>query len=506
MLQIPKICFTDPDGFFVSLGKNEYGSYAPDTDEVAFKAINGDYEVTLNRLPCEVRDCRVSAYPFNRPWPGKQRPFSQSEAAGYISFCADEAVTVRVKSKRSFKNALVRPLSRGITPVRDGDGITFTLAEQGSYVLELDGSHNALHIFFNEIKEYPDAKNATYYFGAGMHFPGNINLRDNDTVFVDPEAVVFGSLCSNGAKNVRVFGGGVIDGCFEERITENCYENHTKGNARLYNCENVSIEKVILTNSASWCLALFNCKNVNIDGVKIVGQWRYNTDGIDIVNSSDVTVKNCFVRSFDDTVTIKGIYDFDGAIENITVEDCVLWCGWGNTCEIGIETAAREYKNITFKNCDVIHTSGPAMSVLGGNQADIRDVLYENINVEFSSDLEAPIVQTREDQNYDPSGKKVKHRLLQIDNSQYGIRQKNPDAVIRKKAERFGTVNGVRFENIRVITDSADIRPNIKVVCNGERGNISEISLTGLYLNGERQDNLQNFEVSYDNFDAIKLN
>ena len=483
-----KFYSTDPEGFFVAPAKNEFRQYAEDTDEVAFALLSDLYEVTLNGELCEVRDCRVSAHPFNRPWPGKQRAFSQTEAAAYVSFAADEPVTVKVKTKKSYYKAIVRPLSKSIEPKISKGEIEFLLSEPGAYVLELDDSHNALHIFFDEIKEYSDAKSATYYFGEGMHFPGNINLRDNDTVYIDRNAVVFGSLCSTGAKNVRVYGGGVIDGCFEERITENCYENHTKGNVRLYNCEDLRIEDIILKNSASWCLALFNCKNVVIDSVKIVGQWRYNTDGIDLVNSSNVEIKNCFVRSFDDTISIKGIYDYEGAIENITVDNCVLWCGWGNTCEIGIETAAKKYENITFKNSDVIHTSGPAMSVLGGNQADISKVLYENINIEFSSDLEAEIVQKSEAQTYDPGEKKANHRLLQVDNAQYGIRHKNPNFVDRGKSDKLGPVI-----------------PRIRVACKGSAENISDITVSSLYLNGQKQSDLSNFETVYENFDGIKI-
>ena len=58
--------------------------------------------------------------------------------------------------------------------------------------------------------------------------------------------------------------------------------------------------------------------------------WRPNTDGVDIVNSSYVTVRDSFLRTFDDTVTLKGIDRYQHLnVEHISVQNCVLWCGWG---------------------------------------------------------------------------------------------------------------------------------------------------------------------------------
>ena len=167
MLNIFKYVPTDEDGFFVSFGKGEFAQYSSDSDEVIFRALSDAYAVTLNGQPVEVREARCSAMPFNRPWPGKQRPFSQSESAPFVSFSTDEAVEVRVTPKRAFENALVRPLSRGVVPVREGEELVFTLTQAGSYVLELDGSHGVLHIFFGEVKAYAERESANYYFGAG---------------------------------------------------------------------------------------------------------------------------------------------------------------------------------------------------------------------------------------------------------------------------------------------------------------------------------------------------
>ena len=78
------------------------GKFAKNTNDVIFKLLNTDFEVEINDVPCEVRECRVSAIPFNRPWPGKQRNYNQSESAGFISFSADEQVEIKVKRKKAF--------------------------------------------------------------------------------------------------------------------------------------------------------------------------------------------------------------------------------------------------------------------------------------------------------------------------------------------------------------------------------------------------------------------
>ena len=366
MIKIPKVVNVCDDKY-VCWGKTEFSNYAKDSDEVVFKLLNTDFEVKINEIPCEVRECRVSAIPFNRPWPGKQRPYNQSESAGFISFSADEKVEIRVKRKQPFEKAFVRPLSKNVDVNIVNDEAVFILSEHGQYVLEFGNTHNALHIFFNKVKEYPKAKDATVYFGSGIHFPGVITLRDNDTVYIDEEAVVFGSIYSPGAKNVKIFGGGVLDNSTEERITEHCYENHTKGTFRIYNCENIDVSDIILTNSSTWAMSMFDCKNIHVDNVKIVGHWRYNTDGIDIVNSESVLIENSFIRSFDDTLSIKAIYNHPKPMQNLTIDNCVMWCGWGKNCEVGIETDGVEYKNIVFKNCDLVHNSVGAMCISNGN-------------------------------------------------------------------------------------------------------------------------------------------
>lgn len=501
MIKIPKVSYTCDDGFPVTLTEPGDRKYATDGAEVAYKAVNTDFEVTINGLPCEVKSCRVSAIPFNRPWPGFQRDLDQSEEAGFIAFSADETVELRVKRKQSFEGALVRPLSKNVkTDVCDGE-VVFTLSDHGSYVLEFGDTHNVLHIFFDPIKEYPKAKDATVYFGPGMHFPGVINLRDNDTVYIDREAIVFGSIFAKGVKNVKIFGGGVLDNSNEARLLEHCYAPFTKGCFRIYESENIDVSDIILLNSSTWVLSMFWCSHIKIDNVKIVGHWRYNTDGIDVVNSDHVSIKNCFIRSFDDTVSIKAIYDYQKPVEAITVENCVLWCGWGKTCEIGIETQGIEYKSIAFRNCDVIHSAYGIMTISNGNYADMHHIIFEDMRIEMQRG-EPQILQTSEAQKYDSKGEVLLPNLIANVNKQFYIRRKDDS---RDYDVKLGNIHDITYRNICVTTEGEPFLPVIRIKSLDGSVIFRNFQFENLYLNGEKQTDFSKFSMDVANAEGITI-
>lgn len=487
MIKIPKQPILHNDGSIIN-------------SNISF--INCDYEVTVNGNPCDVRECRVSAMPFNRFFPGYQRSIDQTELASFITFSADEEVIIKVKCKNSFDEAVIRPLSKGVLVEKCGQELKFTLKEHGGYSLELDDEHNALHIFFNKIKEYLDKDQADYYFGPGIHFPGIITLKDNQSVYVDEEAVVYGSIYSPGAENIRVFGGGVIDGSTEERVYGLYYENYTKGNIRLYNCKNVKIEDVILKNSAIWVLSLFECNNVTIDNIKIVGQWRYNTDGIDIVNTSNVFIKNSFIRSFDDTITLKGIYDKVKIIENITVENCVMWCGWGRNIEIGAETAVDEIRNIVFKDCDLIHSSTAAIDIYNCHYAAVHDVKFENINVEYQKNTMPAVIQENDLQKYDDGGKICIPYLINVENPKV---YEEAAGIGNDKNSKYGEAYNLVYKNINAYTDEICERPLIRFESEKTDVIFRNITLENFFVNGKKVNPLEYFEIKIVNTEDITI-
>ncbi len=364
--------------------------------------ISRDYTVTVNGVPVPVYTARISRFPFNREWPGYQRAIDQTELVSFVNLVSDEPLTLAVQTTRPHERVRLKPYSKGILPLESDGTITFSLPENGQFVLECDGYHGCLYIFNSAPIQEPDPASVTHYFGPGVHFPGKITLHSHESVYVDRDALVFGCVYAEDAEDIRIFGNGLFDDAGEGRMNSRCYEPFTNGNLKFYDCRNIRIEGVLLRDSAIWCLNLFHCFDVTVDGVKIFGQWRYNTDGVDIVNCQDIQIRNSFIHSFDDTITIKGI-DRYATTDNrrILAENCVLWCDWGKTCEIGLETACREYRDITFRNCDILRAGNTALDIQNGDSAAVSDILFEDIRVEYNAFDTDARYQSRDDQIYD---------------------------------------------------------------------------------------------------------
>lgn len=459
--------------------------------------VSDDYRVFLNGEEIPVYTCRISKYPFNTVWPGHQRPIEQSEQASYVNIVSDEEVRIEVISNLACERVLLKPYSKHIEHTEAEGKITFSLKENGCYVLECDSYHHCLYIFNSRPVAAPAENDVTYYFGAGIYFPGKIILKSNESVYIDKDALVYGCLYAENAENIHVFGNGILDDSGEERFNQHCYEAYTNGNMKFYDCKNIKIEGVGMKNSAAWCLNLFGCFDVYVDNIKIFGQWRYNTDGIDIVNSQNVYINNSFIHSFDDTITIKGI-DRYAHIDNVNihVDHCVMWCDWGKCCEVGIETACREYKNISFRNCDILRGGGNALDIGNGDCAEIHDVVFENINVEYNSFDTESVFQEKDADVYDKENTITIPKLIVIRNWSF----RNPEDtalwglppltdMIDLNGIQQRMVHDVTIKNVHVFYDEGmplkDSKPIIvcEVFSEDDTDEFYNISISGITVN-----------------------
>ena len=365
----------------------------------AGEELSNDYNLTVGGRPVSVYSCRVSAIPFDQVWPGYQRPLDQTELAGFACWDMSSPVEVVVRSKQPVRSVAVRPSSLGIKPAVKGDRITFKLSRPVSAVVEINGSHGALHLFGSPLEKDAPAPNApgVRFFGPGVHRPGPITVASNQTIYLAAGAVVYGSIEANNVSNLRICGRGIIDVSQIDRT-------NGFGAIRLSGCSNVVVSGIVMRDPNAWGCSLFGCRNAAISNVKLIGLWRYNADGIDICNSQDVTIRDCFIRSFDDSIVLKGVksgYDSQ-PVRNVTASGCVIWNDWGVALEIGAETCAPEISGIRFEDLDIIRATQVALGISHGDRATVRDVRYRNIRVDLGDDNPRPRLQTSPEDRYEP--------------------------------------------------------------------------------------------------------
>jgi hypothetical protein len=342
-----------------------------------------DFIVRVNGEPVFVHQARVSAVPANQVWPGYQRPLEQTEIASFAHFDLEGKITVEVETREAIESVVVRPLGYQIVPESGDHRITFELSRPCQVVVEVNDWHHALHLFADPPEtDRPDPTDPqVHYFGPGVHHPGEIKLHEGETAYLAGGAIVHGVIIATDASKIRVAGRGILDASSFGR-------SDAPQMITLLNCHDVDIEGIILRDPHVWTVVPALCSGVHMHNIKLIGLWRYNADGIDLVNSRNVVIENCFVRAFDDNIVLKGFEAWQGRptdmapLHNITVKRCVLWNDWGRALEIGAETRATAIHDVLFSDCDIIHFVHRAMDIQNGDRALIYDVRFEDIRVE----------------------------------------------------------------------------------------------------------------------------
>lgn len=121
---------------------------------------------------------------------------------------------------------------------------------------------------------------------------------------------------------------------------------------QLYECKNVLIEDLFITNSPFWCIHLLKSENITIRGISYNAK-NINNDGIDPEYSKNILIENVKFNNGDDNIAIKSGRDDEGrstAIpsENIIIRNC-LFKGLHGVV-IGSEMSAG-VRNVFIENC-----------------------------------------------------------------------------------------------------------------------------------------------------------
>ena len=462
------------------------------------------YTVYLGGKPVQLEKIRVSRFPLNRNWPGFQRPLDQTEVTAFASFDLKEETEITVECEFDFAEVVIRPLSLQIRPEITGRTVRFALKKPCQCVVEFDGMSGALHLFANRPEKSSVPAENTLYFGPGEHDVGEIRLESGQTVYIDDGAVVYGQIYGIDVENVKILGKGILD--HSKVTTEGLRKDPTNVDPvrpspiMIEYSKNIEIRDIIIRDPCFLALRPICCENVHIDGVKILGNWRYNSDGVDVLNCRHVLVENCFVRSFDDSYCIKGFYSptyagqdhHNGKVydvgEDIVFRSCVAFNEWGKSFEVGVDLCASEVRNCRFENCDVIHAVGPALEVSNVDYAYVHDIVFENMRVEYGETSPMPVFQRRDDQEYDGFGTDFMAPLMRA--------QVEFIECYSSKGER-GRVENVTFRNIRV---TAPRMPESFFTGIDAAHGVKNVSISELYLNGKRITDMEEGKIYVQDF------
>lgn len=303
-------------------------------------------------------------------------------AFAMFDFTGSVNVTVTARSSPGLRNAVVRPRSAHIAVRNDGDALRLTLDGPRKLSIEPDGINNPLLLFANRPEVGAPKPNdpGVVYFGPGIHKPERIVLTAGQTLYLAGGAVVKGAVIARKADHIRISGRGILDGTDWPWLKGPA--GHLVG---IQDCDGVTIEDVVIRGSFAWTVVPMRCRNVTIRNIKIVNSRVENDDGINPCNSQRVLIEDCFVRSDDDCVALKGLRNLnapDAPVRGITVRNCIFWCDRARIFLFAHESQAPAIEDLYYHDCDIIHYRMTPFLLEPGELMPIRNARFENFRIE----------------------------------------------------------------------------------------------------------------------------
>lgn len=263
------------------------------------------------------------------------------------------------------------------------------------------------------------------FLPAGRYVTGPLWLKDNvelrleagATVVMSPDradwpAGVRALVNARGVKRIAITGRGTFDGnaqwefvpvrradpeiAAEQEIARlagvEMKRYYRKGDVQKYlfvlqDAEDVRIEGVTIQNAPLWNVRLQDCNRVWIRGIHLWSDLErgVNSDGIDIVSSSNVVISDSIIATADDAIVLKTT-DFGppdgrpiGPVENVVVTNCTLTSS-STAMMIGTETHA-DIRHVLFSSI-VVRNANKVFGINVQDGATVSDVRFTNITFE----------------------------------------------------------------------------------------------------------------------------
>lgn len=243
----------------------------------------------------------------------------------------------------------------------------------------------------------------------GVYLSGTIKLKSDMTLWVDRTATLLGTwddagyprldaatsgtppmggprrslILSAGADNVRIDGGGTIDGNGTKpawAIDGGGDDGTVRPNLMfLTNGHNISVRDLYIRNAAAWALVPADVDNLLIADVNINSNLYANRDGIDIVDSSSVLVERTAVWSDDDAICFKS---YTGAVDGAVVRlSTVGHSERANGVKFGTESGGA-FRNVLVEDVLVKDVNKSAITVTSVDGATVANITFRRVTID----------------------------------------------------------------------------------------------------------------------------
>jgi len=308
--------------------------------------------------------------------------------------------------------------------------------------------------------------NVTFNIGAGATLLGSTNMNNytssSGIVEKDKGYLIF----AKDVENITLLGLGRIDGqgsafwkssgrpplpaaeSWNDVIAHRWAPNGPRPSPMLnfVNCKGLRVEQLHIEGSSGWTMRTLNCDQVSLRDITIKNpNYGPNTDGIDIVGSSNVLVSDCTIDTGDDAICLKSDKYSNTeprTTRNIVVTNCVL-----TTCcngfKIGTETQGG-FENITFSNSTIYNNpvdlaqrviAGIALEVVDGGWID--GLRISGIRMQRTR---APIFI------------RLGNRSMKFDDPQHGLRRVTIENVHASESVLPSSITGIENSYVEDVT------------------------------------------------------
>lgn len=303
---------------------------------------------------------------------------------GVFDFTGSVTVRVACRNGKTFRQAKVRPESKGIATVQVNDStVEFRMAQPENVSVEFDGDIRENLLLFTsaplpsakEVKKEARRQGRQFiYYAPGVYKDDTIKVKSNTTVYLEGGAYFTGIFAIEDAHDVTITGRGIAR-------PANGYEG-----CHVHRSRNVVIEGLTLNTcpvGGSDEVVLRDVRSVSHPG------WG---DGLNIFASSNVLFDRVFCRNSDDCTTAyatrKG---FSGSVHNIAMKNSTLWADVAHPIFIGIHgnpAVGDSIVGLRYENIDILGQSEPQIDYQGclainvGDDNYVKDVVFDNIRIE----------------------------------------------------------------------------------------------------------------------------